>query len=68
MAIVFENLPLKGLRKTHLWQLLTYIEAREEEGWYSGNREQFEKRHQEIKKWINDAVDYAYSEGVTLPK
>jgi hypothetical protein len=52
MAIVLESLPLKGLRKTHLWQLLTYIEAREEEGWYSGNREQFEKRHQDLKRWI----------------
>jgi hypothetical protein len=68
MATVFESLSLKGLRPAHLRQLLTYIEDVEEQGWYTAPKDQFEKRHQELKQWINDAVDYAYSEGVTLPK
>jgi hypothetical protein len=68
MATIFESLSLRGLRPAHLYQLLTYIEAIEEEGTWHGNKKQFEKRHQELKEWIRDAVKYAYSEGVKLPK
>lgn len=68
MATTFESLSLKGLRKAHLWQLLTYIEQVEEDGWYTKPKDQFEKRHKELKKWIKEAVSYAYSEGVKLPK
>lgn len=67
MTIIFESLSLKGLRPAHLRQLLTYIEDVEEQGWYTGPKDQFEKRHQELKQWINEAVKYAYSEGVKLP-
>ena len=40
------------LTKTELEQLLSYVEDREREGWYYGNKEQFEKRHANIKKEI----------------
>lgn len=68
METVFESISLKGLRKTHLRQLLSYIDAAEDDGWYFGNRDEFEKRHEEIRKWLLDAVEYAYSEGVVFPK
>jgi hypothetical protein len=67
MAIVFDTLSLSGLRKTHLEQLLSYIEARDRDGWYYGNKNQFEKRHQDLLRWISMAVDYANEEGVVFP-
>jgi len=39
-------------RNAVLSQLFTYVENRDREGWYYGNREQFENRHQEIKDWL----------------
>jgi len=68
MATVFESLSLTGIRKAHLYQLLSYIETRDETGWYYGPRNQFEKRHNDLKTWIQSAVDYAYSEGIVMPK
>jgi len=67
MAIVFESLSLEGMRATHLRQLLSYLETAEEEGWYYGNKEQFVKRHGELKQWLSGAVDYAISPGVVMP-
>jgi len=69
MATTFESISLQGLRVAHLRQLQSYIYARESDGyWYYGNEKQFEKRHNELKRWINRAVDYATSEGVKMPK
>lgn len=68
MATVFEALSLKGLRLAHLRQLQAYIYTRDDFGWYYGPRDQFEKRHSDLKQWIDDAVKYAESEGVKLPK
>ncbi len=45
MAIVVDGLSLKGLRKTHLEQLLSYIKERDKTEWYYGNKKQFQKRH-----------------------
>jgi len=55
MATVFESLSLKGIRPAHLSQLYSYIKTIENDGWYSGNRKQFNKRHKELKEWIEDA-------------
>lgn len=68
MATVFESISLKGLRKTHLAQLLFYLEEHERGGCYYGHRGQFEKRHIELRAWLKDAVEYAYSDSVILPK
>lgn len=38
------------LTGTELEQLMTYVLDREQIGWYYGNKEQFEKRHQNIKR------------------
>ena len=67
MSTVFESMSLKGLRVAHLRQLLHYIEHGEGE-WYFGPRKQFEKRHEELKKWVSDALEYAMSEGVVMPR
>ena len=56
MSTIFESLDLAGLRKTHLDQLLSYINERERTGWYYGNKKQFEKRHNELKMWIENAI------------
>jgi len=68
MATVFESIPLNGLRRTHLEQLLAYVNNTEREGWYYGPKKQFLKRHQELKAWLEDAVEYATSDRVVLPK
>lgn len=68
MSTVFESISLKGLRLTHLRQLQDYIDIAGESGIYWGNREYFWVRHADLKKWIDNAVQYAESEGVVLPK
>jgi hypothetical protein len=68
MAIVFETLSLAGLRKTHLEQLLSYIQQRDIDGWYYGNKKQFEARHQDLLRWISMAVYYANEEGIVFPR
>lgn len=67
MATTFESISLVGLRLAHLRQLASYVHQRDEEGWYYGSKDQFEKRHADIIKWIDSAVRYAESEGVKMP-
>ena len=38
------------LTATEIDQLLSYVEDREQVGWYYGNKAQFEKRHENIKR------------------
>lgn len=68
MATTFESISLKGLRISHLKQLSNYIHARDDDGWYYGPKKLFEKRHKELIKWIDSALEYAMSEGVKMPK
>ena len=42
------------LRLTHLEQLEFYIRKNEDDGIYYGNKEQFTKRHNDLKEWIQD--------------
>ena len=67
MSTLFQSIELTGMRKAHLDQLLAYLDHCGVEGWHYGNREQFEKRHSDLKKWLKAAVEYAYSEGVVMP-
>jgi len=56
MAYVVDGIPLAGLRKAHLRQLASYIRSRDTEGWYYGQRDQFEKRHADLLKmaeWLD---------------
>jgi len=68
MATVFENVSIRGLRRIHFEQLLSYLEDNERQGWYYGNKAQFEKRHEELKAWLNGIIDYADRKGVIIPK
>lgn len=45
------------LRLTHLEQLEFYIRKNEDDGIYYGNKEQFTKRHNDLKEWIQDLQD-----------
>jgi hypothetical protein len=38
-----------SLNRLEVKQLLSYAEAREREGWYSGDKATFERRHESIK-------------------
>ena len=66
MSVIFSFLQMDGLCKAHLSQLLGYIKDMDQYARCVGNKNQFEKRHEELRKWINDAVEYAYSEGVVM--
>jgi len=68
MAHTFDSLSLKGIRLAHLRQLAAYIEDRERDEWYYGDREQFEKRHSELRDWIDGAISFAESSDVKFPK
>lgn len=48
-----------NLRRTHYEQLITYFDYAESEGWYYGNKEQFVKRHNELKEWLEDLIKKA---------
>lgn len=48
---------MKKLRLTHLEQLEMYINSWEDMSYYYGNKEQFIKRHNDLKEWIQDLQD-----------
>jgi len=68
MAIVFDSISIVGLRKAHLRQLVSYIDHCEQEGWYNEPESHFKSRHKDLKEWAKRAEEYAYSEGVRIPK
>ena len=37
-------------------QMLEYLWERDREGWYMGNREQFERRHKSIRECLDKAL------------
>lgn len=47
------------LTRTMLEQMKSYLEDRDEsgQGWYYGNREQFEERHRAIKSWLKQEIN-----------
>jgi NRPS condensation-like uncharacterized protein len=45
-----------NFRQTHWEQLLFYIEDAEKIGCFYGNREQFFKRHCDIKNWVEEQL------------
>ena len=68
MAIIFDEVSIRGLRLIHFRQLLDYLEARERDGWFIGDRKQYEQRHTDLKNWLNEIIDYASHEGIVIPK
>jgi hypothetical protein len=45
------------IKRTHLEQMLSYINARDREGWYYGQITHFDKRQVEIVAWIADCLE-----------
>lgn len=41
------------LSKTEIEQMRIYIETRQREGWYYGNKKHFEKREKRILEWLS---------------
>ena len=68
MANLLKEISIAGLRAVHFEQLMYYINEREREGYYYGNKEQFDKRHAEIKKWIEDIIIEARDPNNRIPK
>jgi len=51
------HLKIKPLTRTELHQMMSYCLWAEEDGYYLGNEKQFRKRHENIKAFLNDAID-----------
>ena len=68
MAVAFESIPLNGLRKTHLEQLLWNLNQQEHTGTYYGNYEQFMRRQEELIELFTWACEYANGNGIVMPK
>lgn len=68
MATLFENISLNGIRAADLKALHELIISKKDECSYYGNREQYYKRLDRLDEWVGDAVKYAYSNGVKMPK
>ena len=45
------------LRQSHIYQMLSYLKDCEDSGWYYGNKQQFFKRHKEIKEWLENLLE-----------
>ena len=67
MATVIDSLDITGLRVTHFEQLREYLLHREIDEWYYGRRDQFEKRHKNLKQWLDSNIAQLKSEGVIVP-
>lgn len=68
MSVVCDSISIVGLRKTHFEQLLSYVESRDEQGWYYGNKLYFEARHEDLKVWLQNVIDTISQEGTVIPK
>jgi hypothetical protein len=68
MATVFESIPTESIRRADLKQLLDVVKLHQENGDYWGNKKQHYERNERIIEWLESNVEYAYSEGVVMPK
>lgn len=68
MSNVIDSISIEGLRRSHFTQLQSYLEERDIEKWYYGDRKQFERRHQELLDWLESVIVYLSQEGVRIKK
>ena len=68
MAYTMNEVDIRGLRATHFEQIQSYIGWAEEQGIYYGNKKQFDKRHAEIKEWIDDIAKQARDSDCRIDK
>jgi hypothetical protein len=57
MKALIKNIPITGLRPIHFDQLMHYLEVRDHEKWYFGNKKHFEKRHEELRQWLTNTIN-----------
>ena len=67
MAHTVDSISIRGLRKAHLRQLVSYIHSRDREGWYYGPREQFERRHADLLSLADRIESIANDADARLP-
>ena len=68
MATVFDRLSLKGIRRADLRHLRCILEGHIESGVYWGNKAESYARNERLINWVRDAEEYAYSDGVLMPR
>jgi len=68
VANVYGEISIKGMRKAHLRQLSNYIHERDREEWHYGNKEQFESRHKDLIKWVDDLCEFFDASDVKIAK
>lgn len=61
MAYQIDSISIRGLRKSHLLQLAGYIRERDRDGYYYGNRSQFEARHEDLLE-LAERLEEIYSD------
>jgi len=61
MANIYDSISIRGLRKSHFNQLIGYLNEQDREGWYYGNKKQFEQRHTDLLNWIKGIQDLVNS-------
>lgn len=67
MAYQLDSISLRGLRKAHLKQLVAYIRGHRKEGWFYGNRAQFQRRHQDLLRFAERLEALAGNPDVKMP-
>jgi hypothetical protein len=68
MATTLDMVSIKGMRATHFEQIMCAVMDRELEGVYCGNKEQYNKRHEEIKEWLDALITMARDNNYRIPK
>lgn len=68
MTNIINDVSIKGLRKVHFSQLIQYLDTRDRENWYYGNKEQFQNRHDELYNWIENIIETLSQDGVKVSK
>ena len=68
MSIKLDSISIVGLRATHFEQLMTYVNECEKEGFYYGNKKQWDKRHEEIKNWLDSVIKIVKNPNIKIPK
>ena len=57
MARSLKEVSVKGLRKTHFTQLLSYLDHCDYEGWYYGHPYYFQKRKSDLESWLHNIIE-----------
>ena len=68
MAIVIDSVDIKGLRKTHFYQLNEVLQENKRSGFYNGNKKQYDKRHCELVEWVNKIINLVDDPEIIIPK